>query len=162
MSDFKPIETQEEFDERIKDRLARERAKFDGYLSKDEVDALKTDYENKLNAYQGYTSPDDLATKENELKSQISNLTVENESLKLGQLKDKVSHEFGLPYELRNRLQGKNEDELKEDAENLSKIFKTNKKATLPLASDDPFAGNSKGAIDRAAKLKLLRQLKGD
>ena len=42
MSEFKAITTQEEFDEIIKDRLERERKtvekKFEGYMSKDEVE----------------------------------------------------------------------------------------------------------------------------
>ena len=41
MSEFKPINTQEEFDIAIKDRISRERKKFEGYLSPEQVEGLK-------------------------------------------------------------------------------------------------------------------------
>ena len=42
---FKTIETQEELDNIIKDRLERERAKYNGYMSAEDVQKLKDTYE---------------------------------------------------------------------------------------------------------------------
>lgn len=41
---FTPINTQEEFDDAIKERLAREKKKYEGYMSPDDVQALKDTY----------------------------------------------------------------------------------------------------------------------
>ena len=41
---FTPINTQEEFDNAIKERLAREKKKYEGYMSPDDVQALKDTY----------------------------------------------------------------------------------------------------------------------
>lgn len=159
---FEPITTQEKLDEIIKDRLDRERKKYDGYLSKDEVEKMKTDYEGRLKAYEGYTSPDELAEKEKELTTQISSLKTENESLKLNELKDKVSHEFKLPYEIRDRLRGSTEDELRSDAESLSKIFGSTTTKPLPLASSETGDSSDNGMMTKSEKLTLLRNLKGE
>ena len=63
MSEFKEIKTQEEFDTAIKERLARENKKYEGFVSPDKLAELKADYEKEISKkYEGYTSPDDLAT----------------------------------------------------------------------------------------------------
>ena len=63
MSEFKEIKTQEEFDTAIKERLARENKKYEGFVSPDKLAELKVDYEKEISKkYEGYTSPDDLAT----------------------------------------------------------------------------------------------------
>ena len=59
MSEFKIIETQEQFEERLKDRLKREREsvrkEYEGFLS-------PSDEEEK---YRGFLSPDDVKEKYN-------------------------------------------------------------------------------------------------
>ena len=67
MSEFKEIKTQEEFDTAIKERLARENKKYEGFVSPDKLAELKADYEKEISKkYEGYTSPDDLATMKKE------------------------------------------------------------------------------------------------
>ena len=55
MGDFTPIETQEQFDSMIGERLKREgekiRKEYEGFLSPDEV----------TKKYEGYLSPDEVA-----------------------------------------------------------------------------------------------------
>lgn len=41
---FTPINTQEEFDKAIQKRLAREKEKYEGYMSPEDVQALKDTY----------------------------------------------------------------------------------------------------------------------
>ena len=52
MADFKVIETQEAFDEAVKERLARKdkemSEKYKGYLSPDDVSKMKEEYEKRL------------------------------------------------------------------------------------------------------------------
>ena len=48
MSEFKEIKTQEEFDTAIKERLARENKKYEGFVSPDKLAELKVDYEKEI------------------------------------------------------------------------------------------------------------------
>ena len=48
MSEFKEIKTQEEFDTAIKERLARENKKYEGFVSPDKLAELKADYEKEI------------------------------------------------------------------------------------------------------------------
>lgn len=159
---FEPITSQEKLDEIIKENLDREKKKYDGYLSKDDVVKMKTEYEDKLKAFEGYTSPEELAKKEKELTTQISALQSENKNLKLNELKDKVSHEFKLPYEIKDRLRGSTEEELRSDAEALSKVFGSAAKNPLPLASSETGDSGDNGMMTKNEKIKLLRNLKGE
>ena len=73
MSEFKEIKTQEEFDTAIKERLARENKKYEGFVSPDKLAELKADYEKEISKkYEGYTSPDDLATMKKEYEGKIA------------------------------------------------------------------------------------------
>ena len=53
MSDFKVIETQEQLEQAVEERLNEEREKYKGYLSPDEA----------AEKYKGFLSPDDVAEK---------------------------------------------------------------------------------------------------
>lgn len=69
---FKKIETQEEFDEAIKERLVRENKKYEGWTSPEQLQQLKDGYEkDALKKYEGYTSPDDLQAVKDDYDSQI-------------------------------------------------------------------------------------------
>lgn len=48
MEDFNPITTQEEFDERIKERLGREAKKYEKYTSPDDLEKIKADYQKQI------------------------------------------------------------------------------------------------------------------
>ena len=75
MSEFKVIETQEQFDEAIKERLTREREKvekeYEGYLSPKDV---QEKYDGYLSAdavqekYKEYLSPEQVREKDNLIK----------------------------------------------------------------------------------------------
>ena len=100
MSEFNVIETQEQFDKAIGERIKREqetiRKQYEGYLSPDEA-AKK--YEGYLSPdevkkqYEGFLSPDEVAKKDAALKK------YETDSVKT-----RVALEAGLPYEMAARL----------------------------------------------------------
>ena len=48
MSEFKEIKTQEEFDTAIKERLARENKKYEGFVSPDKLVELKEKRDNYM------------------------------------------------------------------------------------------------------------------
>ena len=93
MSEFKEIKTQEDFDTAIKERLARENKK-----------------------YEGYTSPDDLATMKKEYEGKIAKY--ESDSVKT-----RIANEMGLPSSIASRLKGSNEEEIRKDAESFAGFF---------------------------------------
>ena len=152
--EFKEIKTQEEFDAAIKDRLARENKKYEGWTSPEKLQEIKDGLEKDANKkFEGYTSPDDLQTVKSDYESKITTLTNENTSLKTLQLKSKIANEYKLPPQMASRLQGTSEEELKEDAQNLSELVTTNGTVVLPLHDDS--SGNKKSSVR-----ELLSQFK--
>ena len=139
MPEFEAITTQEEFDQRIGERLKREREtvskKYEGYLSPEDVQKK----------YEGYLSPEEAAEKDKKIKGYETNSA-----------KMRIAHEHNIPYELAERLTGETEEDLKKDAETMAKFLKG--KSVPPLKSTEP------GGIDgkRAAVAKMLSDLKED
>lgn len=124
MAEFKVINSQEEFDERIKERIERAEKKaaeaFKGWLSPDEVKALNEAHKGeieKINAahseemkkYAGY---DD---KFNEQAEKIK-------SLEMAALKTKIATEKKLPLDAVEFLQGEDEESITANAEKLLKL----------------------------------------
>ncbi|MBR1750840.1 MAG: DUF4355 domain-containing protein [Ruminococcus sp.] len=152
MSEFKVIETQEELDNIIRDRLARN---------------TKTVTAEVTRQYEGFISPDEQAklTKKieeltaslSEKDTSIADLTAKNAAYETAAVKARIAREYGLPAELADRLSGTNEQEFKADAEALAKFVNTAKE--LPPAPDfngeKPLAGGSD-----AAYLAMLSELK--
>ena len=133
MSEFKPINTQEEFDAAIKDRIARNTKsvtdevtkKFEGWISPEDSAAKMKELNDKL---------DTLTKQADEKDKSIADLTSKNKAFELGALKAKVAHEKGIPYELAARLNGETEEEIGKDADMLSKLV-TSKNDPAPLGS---------------------------
>lgn len=119
MSEFKVIETQEELDKIIVERLKRERSK------------LEEDFKEQLKAYKDQI--EELKSENAEVKANLekaSEKDTEIEKLQ-GQIKGyeksemqrKIALENKIPYNLAGRIQGDTEEEMLEDAKNLSKYF---------------------------------------
>ena len=153
MSDFEAIETREQFEEAVKDRLEQEREtvrrEFCGYLSPEAVEEKYKEYLSPKEAeekYKGYLSPEDAANKDATIAK------YEKESKRV-----KVAMENGIPYELAGKLSGGTEDEMKKDAEAFSKFLKG--KTTYPNFTRD--TDNKDDSIREATK-KMLNNLKGE
>lgn len=154
MSEFKAITTQEEFDSMVKERLDRQAKKtadevkksFDGWLSPDDVKTKTAGLEKQL-----AEKDDKLA----ESKAAYDKLSAEKKALELDRAKESAARDAGLPFELAGRLSGTTPDELKADAEALSKL--------VSAKQDEPYiqplfqAGRAEGAAaDTAAYANLL------
>lgn len=141
---FKPIETQEELNEVIGERLKRERetvekkyadykalqekaTKYDDLLSKD-LESKVEKLENDLKA-----ANEKLGNHDKEVADLTSRATTAEKTL----LKTRIAHENGIPYELANKLSGDTEDEIKKDAESFAS-FVAPKTPAPPLHSSDP------------------------
>lgn len=141
---FKAINTQEEFDQAIQDRLAREQKKYEGFMSPEDVAKLKADYEDKLKDqpdYTGYTSPADLKTLKENYESQITTLTNERNALQLGNTRREIACKYGIPESFASRLKGTNKEEIETDAKSLAEVFKKQNTTVLPLSGQDTNTG---------------------
>ena len=119
MSEFKPITTQEEFDAAIKERLSREKAKYSDYDQlKSQVTELETENVGLKSTIEANNQSKADANKQiEEMQNQISNYETAS-------LRTRVALQYGLPYDLADRLQGTDEESFKADAERLAGYMK--------------------------------------
>ncbi|MGG5373520.1 capsid assembly scaffolding protein Gp46 family protein [Enterococcus sp. AZ196] len=131
MSEFKAIESQEELDRIIQDRLTREREKFSDY------DAIKTrnaELETQVGTLQ--TAIEESKTTAADYDKQLSELNTQVAGYETASLRTRIALQHGLPYDLADRLQGTDEASIKADAERLAG-FVTQKPQVPPLKSTE-------------------------
>ena len=146
MSEFKVIETQEQLDKVIGERIRRAEEKAAEKYS--DYEAIKTqneEYVKQIAQLQEATKGNQGTI--NELKAQVQNY--ESSSLKT-----KIALEIGLPYQMAGRLSGSNEEEIRADAETMAKLI-GNQKPVAPIGSSEPVVTNPKDA----AWTKLVAEL---
>ena len=142
MADFKPINTQEEFDAAIGARLKRER---------DTISAQYADY-------------NDLKGKVGTLETQVNTLTGEKEALEqkvagyeTNSVKMRIAQELGIPGAMAERLTGDSEEAIRKDAEAMAAIFKSVQCPAPLYTKDQPAATESD-----AAMVDMLHSLRGE
>lgn len=113
--------TQDELDRILKDRLAKERKKYEGY----------SDLQKKAEEYDKLVEAQ--KTEEQKLRERLEALEAENQKLELMRLQRQAADKHGLPPEFATRLQGKTLEELEADAELVAKLLP--KKATQTVAN---------------------------
>lgn len=134
--EFTPIETQEQFDAMVKDRV--ERAKSAG--AKDARKEFETQLKDLESIKEQLTSKDSeieaLKAKITDFESEkkandesYQGMQKELSELKLKALKTNVAIEAGLPADLADRLTGEDEETLKADAEKLASFVGSKKVA---------------------------------
>ena len=151
---FTVIETQEQFDKAIGDRLTREKEtvekRYEGYLSPEDVTKKYEGYlspEDVKKKYEGYLSPEDVAEKDKKLKAYETN-----------SVKMRVARENGLSYDAVEFIKGEDEESIKKSASALKTLLGV-KKGAPPLATGELCgAGDKKDAEFR----NMLRQMKGE
>lgn len=152
MTEFKPIETQEEFDSMIADRLKREREtvtkKYGDYESlkekADKYDSTVADYEARLKKVNGELEKN---------KQSIQELQTKNAKYETDSAKTRIAQEYGIPYEMASRLTGTDEESIRKDAEAFAKSLSSARKSTAPLRStEDPLKDTKDEAYLKLAK----------
>lgn len=147
MFEFTTIETQEELDRIVKERLARQKEKYSDYdelkervqkLEKENVDLQATIEESG----QSKTEQEQHIA---ELEAKISGYETEK-------MRTRVALEYGLPIDMAGRLQGDDENALKADAELLAGFMKA-KEPKSPLKSTEPPIGDKNGWAELARNL---------
>ena len=164
MGDFKVIETQEQLDAVIGERLRKAkdtvRKEYEGYLSPDEAkkyegylspEEVEKKYAGYLSAdevekkYAGYLSPEEAAKKDEKIKG-----------YETASVKTRIAHEVGLTYDAVSFLKGEDEESIRKSAETLKNLVGATN--ISPLASTETDAGK---ANDTAFK-NVLKGLKGE
>ncbi|MBR4667776.1 MAG: DUF4355 domain-containing protein [Butyrivibrio sp.] len=156
--EFTAITTQEEFNERIKERLAKQeksiRAEYEGSVSAADAKKLKEDYEAKLSELNESikTANEKVANYDKDIAERDSKI----KSYEMSALKSKIAHETGLPFEMAARLTGETEDDLRKDAEGLSKLVSSTHGAP-PMRVNEP---DVDGNTNTESYKKMLQALK--
>lgn len=152
MSDFKVIETQEQLEDVLKERLKREREttekKFEKYLSPEAVEEKYKDHlspDAVKEKYKDYLTPEEAA----KLNARIKGYETDS-------VKTRIAHEMGLSYDAVGFLSGEDEESIKKSAEKLKGLVGATNIA--PLASTEQALENEK---DTALK-NTLKGLKGE
>ena len=129
---FKPIETQEELNNIIKDRLKREREstekRFEGYISPEDHAKALADSNKAFDDYKKAHEGDEAL---------IKDLTAKNKSYETASLKSRIAHEVGLSYEWIGRISGEDEKSIRADAESLKKLVGAGQTVVLPTKNPE-------------------------
>ena len=154
--EFKPItiNTQEEMDNLFKERLSREKAKYDGYMSPQKVDELKAAYDKQIADLNkaAATEKEKYAAFDAQIKEKDAKIA----KYEADSAKTRIAIEAGLDPKYASRLVGKDEKEWKADAEELAKDFRAAN--VPPLANPEGIpAKNSK----KAALKGMLQTING-
>lgn len=132
MSEFKPITTQEEFDAAIKARLSREKEKYADY------DQLKSRVEELEKENVGLQSTIEASNQSKaDADKQLEDLQKQISGYETASLRTRVALQYGLPYDLADRLQGTDEESFKADAERLAGFMKSNQ-PVAPVKETEP------------------------
>ena len=153
MGEFTPIESQEQLDKIIGERLSRDREtrdkKYEGYISPADYAARCKEYDSTIEGLKK-TIEDSKA-----VATELENYKAQVKNYEIGSVKTKVAHELGIPFEMAERLRGETEEDIRKDAETIKGMFP--KKPAPPLRSDEPTTDSKKAAMKN-----LLDGLKGE
>ena len=148
---FKPIETQEELDNIIKERLKREREstqkRYEGWISPE-------DHQKALDA--SNKAFDDFKKAHESDEQTIADLTAKNKAYETATLKSRIAHEVGLSFEWIDRIGGEDEESIRKDAESLKKLVGA---GTQPIPTKNTEAGEDVDS-GKAALRKVLNGIK--
>ena len=142
MSEFTVIETQEQLDKVIGDRIRRAEEKAaEKYSDYESLKSQNADYVTQISQLQEQLQKQTETINGNQ--SIVDDLKAQVQSYESSSLKTKVALEMGLPYQMASRLSGSNEDEIRADAETMAKLI-GQQKPVAPIGSNEPVITNSK------------------
>lgn len=132
---FKAIETQEDLDRIITDRLSRQKEGFDKQLAElDQLKTAKADLESQVGTLQ--STIEQSKTGQEDYAKQLSDLNSKVAGYETANLRTRIALQNGLPYDLADRLVGDDEESIKADAERLSSFV--TKPHSAPLKDVEP------------------------
>ena len=135
---FTPIETQEQLDAVLGERLTRAkeatRKEFDGWISPEELQKQTADLNEKMGVLDSQIKS--LTEEKETLKNQLSEKDTTIAKYEADSVKTKIVVGAGLRMDYASRLRGETEEEWRADAEALAKDFAA--AHTPPLGSSEP------------------------
>lgn len=142
MSDFKPIETQEQLDSIITERLARAekniRKEYEGFMSPSDIEKHTSDLNGQIANLQNELNKNSEKIKG--FDAQIAERDSKIKAYELGSVKTKIASELGLPLNAIDYIQGDSEEAIRTSAEGLKTMFGA---SAMPKASNEPVGGYS-------------------
>lgn len=151
--------TQEQVNEIIKKKLEKVDKKYEGYMSKDDFDLkakeIKENFEQQITDLGNSLN---VANEKAETDAQtIADLQARVKTHETDSVKIRTALEFGIPYELANKLSGETEEDIRKDAQNLSAfIQKPNTVAPLRNAeAGEEMDGVTKRFLELNPGMKL-------
>lgn len=151
---FKAIETQEELDRIIQDRLSREREKYSDY---EELKKANLEYEKQIGSLQA--TIDDTNQKLKTYDEEVVELNAQITGYETNSLKTKIALQHGLPIDLVDRISGTDEESIKADVQKFAELIKP-KQPTPPLKDTEPSIGG--GENDMYKNLVKGLELEGE
>ena len=134
MSDFKAIETQEQLDAIIGERIRRAESKAaEKYADYDSVKKQNDELTAQIADLTKQIKAKDEAISGN--KEIVDNLNAKIKDYETRSVKTRIAHEVGLPYQLADKLSGEDEDAIREDAKKMASFIKT---PAAPIGSVEP------------------------
>ena len=152
MSDFKPITTQEEFDAAIKERLSREKSKYSDY---DQIKSRVTELEEENVGLK--STIESTNQSKADADKQLEVLQNQIAGYETASLRTRVALQYGLPYDLADRLQGNDEENFKADAKRLAGFMKKTQ-PVYPLGTKEPSSIDDKDAALKG----MLHKMRGE
>ena len=132
--EFKIIETQEQLDAIVSERVKR--AKESVRKEYAEYETYKQAYENQESFKKSYEDQiAELTNKQAETQSTIDGLNSRIAQYEMDSVKTRACVEYGLPLEMASRIHGATEDEIMKDASTLSSFVST--KSAPPLRNPE-------------------------
>ncbi|MFS1013467.1 DUF4355 domain-containing protein [Enterococcus casseliflavus] len=135
---FKAIETQEELDRIIQERLSHEKGEFADY---DEIKTRNAALEAELDDLKSTIEDSSNAAKTHE--QTIADLNKQIAEKETVNLRTRIALQKGLPIDLADRLVGDDEESIKADAERLAS-FVSKKQTPPPLKNTENNLGEGK------------------
>lgn len=145
-NEFKPIATQEEFDEAIKDRLNRQSEKHSKEIADlnakigelEKSNGNSGEYEKQISDLESQLK--ELGEKVSGYDSQLAEKEAKIREFEKERIKAKVAHEVGLSLDAIGFLKGDDEESIKASAESLKNLVGAK---VAPLAKTTPNVGDS-------------------
>ncbi len=146
MAEFTPITTQEQLEAVLAEKL-KEREKG----ASKELEELRE----KAGRVQGLEKAlKDANAKAAGQEKEAGELRAKIKGYETTEVKTRIAHEVGIPYELAGRLSGEDEESIRKDAENMMKLV--GRKPTAPLADPEGIAKDKDEELR-----KMLHELDG-
>lgn len=159
MSDFTPIETQEQLDKVIGERIRRaEQKAAEKYADYEDLKTQNAGYVTQISQLQ--TQLQAQADKAKESETSIADLTAKVHQYETASVKTKVALEMGLPYQMASRLTGDDEKAIRADAEAMKQLIGA-QVGPAPLGSTEPSStkgGSGTGQLWAAVASQMSEQ----